>query len=209
MPYAPSQPTNQNFLSIGHLTTAGPQPESNLFNLSPKPLLFLPLWTVSQALGSTPEPYLSPTYGGILGLVSPSQKPLPPSFFRPSRSLSWDRAHRSTVHTTARRISPNTALLLEKTSRFSDSRLKRLLALPTVPETGRPLLPPQSCSPCAHCSDHPSFCLFLPQALDDGGPHLQPHPFPTTAGHAGPVPHISPLQRPQKYSYPVHFMDLR
>ena len=193
------QPTKQNFLSIWHLTTAGAQPKSNLFNLSPKPLLFLPLWTVSRPLGSTPEAYLSPTYWGILGLVSPPQKPLPPSFFRPGRSLSRDRdrAHQSTVHTTARRISPDTALRLEKTSRFSDSRLKPLLALTTVPETGRPVLPPQSCSRCPRCSDHPSFRLFLPQALDDGGPHQQPHPFPTTAGHAGHLSLLFPKYLPR------------
>lgn len=127
-----SQP---DLLSTWDLTPPGPQPKSNLYPFL-RATSFLPLWMVFHPPGSTLGPPLFPTHRGDLGLASP----LHPS--------PGDRArgHQSTGHTTSRWRSPNTALLTERTPKFSDSgedalparSQPPLPALPAAPETRAP-----------------------------------------------------------------------
>lgn len=114
--------------------------------------------------------------------------PLPSSFFRPDRSLSWGlgSARWSALRTPSRLMSLSSAHI--KTSSDSHSVQKPLPALrpvsslnrlPTIRETCQLLLPPYLCSCFPPCSVPvlPSLpAQAWPQALGDGQPHVNPLP---------------------------------
>lgn len=121
--------------------------------------------------------------------------PLPSSFFRPDRSLSWGlgSAHCSALCTPSRLISLSSAHI--KTSSDSHSVQKPLPALrpvsslnrlPTILETCQSLLPPYLCSCFPPCSECPSchLCLLkpVPRPWATASP-ISTH-FPTTAKQA-------------------------